>query len=94
MNKEEFEGFLIWRNDVIYNAAMDFANLLQRTTLQEMNKDTLPYSQEIAGSIVEAAEGILNSMGIGVCYPYYTDNEQPCYRDTDCKALSKCPFRS
>ena len=46
--KEDFEDFLIQRNDVIYNAAMDFANLLHTTMFQKTNEDILPYSQEIA----------------------------------------------
>ena len=90
--KEDFEDFLIQRNDVIYNAAMDFANLLHTTMFQKTNEDILPYSQEIAGSITEKVEDILNSMDIGVCYPYYTDNEKPCYSDKECKVLFKCPI--
>lgn len=94
INKKAFEDFLVQKNDAIYHAAMDFVKLLHTTTLQKTNEDTLPYSQEIIGSIVDIAENTLNSMRISTCYPYYTDDEQPCYKDKECKALSKCPFHS
>lgn len=94
MKKMDYEDFFNKKTDAIYNAAMNLANLLHTTNLQDMNEDSLAYDQEIAGSISESAEEILSSMLIGVCNPYYTDEELPCYSEEECNTLERCPFRS
>ena len=87
-----FESFLIERNDALDNAAHELALSLLITKDMPPNEDAFLWSMEIIGAILESTAAILKEHGHHTCWPYYGDNEMPCYALDDCKHQC-CPLK-
>lgn len=86
---DRFEDFLINKNDLIANKAIELANSIAGKGIDD---SPLEMDMHIAGDIADYAEMTLQKNGIHSCYPYYGDDEVPCYLCDDCKS-SDCPFK-
>lgn len=86
---DRFEDFLINKNDLIANKAIELANAIAG---KDIDDSPLKMDMHIAGDIADYAEMTLQKNGLRSCYPYYDNNEVPCYRCGDCKS-SDCPFK-
>lgn len=86
---DRFEDFLLKKNDLIANKALDLANAVAG---KDVDDSPLEMDMHIAGDIADYAEMTLQENGIRSCYPYYDDNEVPCYRCEVCTSPD-CPFK-
>lgn len=81
-----FEDYLTKRNEAIHNKAADLL------TFMGMPADKVTAYEE--SLIIQTAENIFADKAEKPCYPYYADNEKPCFMCDDCerKQVSKCRF--
>lgn len=93
MGKEQdFEDFLVERNDELDNAAHGLALLMLSANGTPLAEDEFPWNMEIIGDILESTAGILKEKEHHICWPYHGDDNTPCYALDDCKHKC-CPFR-
>lgn len=90
MTKENFEAFLLERNDAVDNAAYQFLLLLRQNEQSGEAETVLPWSMELIGELVEQAQSILHEASFPNCWPFY-ENEIPCMQTDSCKNPN-CPF--
>ncbi|WP_313529273.1 hypothetical protein [Anaerotignum sp.] len=90
--KHTFKDFLIEHNDELDNAAHELALMMLSTDGMSPSKEELPWTMEIIGSILEHTGSILKSKGYHICWPYYGDDDTPCYVLHDCNHKN-CPFK-
>ncbi len=90
--KRGFEDFLCDKTDAIYNAAYELICAIAAVTPDQDDSQNPEWNMEYIGEVVDDAESILCSFGIRHCYPFYTDNETPCYCGTDCQT-EDCIFK-
>ncbi len=80
-NTNNFESFLEKRNDILDGQAYQLLRLLtcpeieQTETLSEFLWD-----MAFIGPLLETAESLLQKAGFSTCYPYYGENEIPCFQ--------------
>ena len=88
----DFETFLTKKNDLIYQEAFELACAIasQSATSEDV---PLEWNMEFIGEIADAAYDILQRKGMRVCYPFYEDEDCPCYLGSDCKTAD-CPLRN
>ena len=89
-----FRDFLTDRNDILSNSAYQFLVLLCNTgdAKNVCSDNLLPRDAQLIDSLLEYAEAkVLREYS--TCWPFYEDDDIPCYRGKDCKHPS-CPFRN
>ena len=99
---KQFEDFLCDKNSSIDEAA--FKLLVALGVPSDAEPDELiegcfdvaagiKWDQYWISQVVDAAEQVLERMGVGYCHPYHVDDdEKPCYLDDSCEK-NGCPFR-
>lgn len=93
MGKEQsFEDILVERNDALDNAAHGLALLMLSANGTSPNEGEFPWNMEIIGAILDAAGAVLKEKGYDVCWPYYENDDTPCYVLDDCKHKD-CPLK-
>lgn len=92
MNKRQnFEDFLVARNDVLDNAAHELAMLMLSANGTPLEDDQFPWDMEIIGAILESIKSILEEEGYQICWPHH-ENTEPCI-DTDSCKYEGCPLK-
>ena len=78
--KDCFDDFLVERNGEIYELAADL--------LRKLECSGRIYEIDKIAPVVEVAESVLSD----ACYPFFGDNETPCYLTGECKR-EDCLFK-
>lgn len=89
---QRFEDFLVERNDALENTAHGLAQLMLSTNGALPDEDEFPWSMEIIGAILEDTAATLKEKGYHTCWPYYENDDTPCYVLDDCKHKD-CPLK-
>lgn len=89
----DFESFLAGRNDVLEETAHVLLWHMTHPNAEpsEAGGDYKLYDMAQIGPLLDAAEEILEGAGHAVCYPYYGEQEKPCYLTGEC-GFSPCPM--
>lgn len=90
--EEQYEKFFCVRIDQLDQAAIDFLNTFLRFGT-DCNSEKAEWNQDILGEILDYAEQLLSKTSHGICRPYYTEDDVPCYRDGCCENKN-CPFKN
>lgn len=83
-----FDAFLVERNDAIDNAAYGLALEMLHLRGKPDSEMAFPWNMEIIGTILESTQGILESHGYAVCWPFREEDE-PCCQTASC-AKTNC----
>ena len=98
---EEFENFLIAKNDRIDNAAYDLiCAIVSPSEYEEDDEDdVVEWDMEHIGEVVDMVKSYLEGAGFKTCHPYYEENDQlgqscrvPCSKSFSCEN-SSCKFK-
>lgn len=90
----QFEDFLVSRNDELDNAVYQLLRLMLALPEEEADDDDpFPWDMQYIGEAEDCIEEMLKGFGHFVCHPYHEgEDETPCYRGSDCQRKT-CPFK-
>lgn len=80
-----FEDYLCEQNETLCNLAYELLCAMAEN-------EFLIWNMEMIAPIVDTAEAVLEKHGIHPCYPFYDDDEQPCYLGNECQKPN-CPMK-
>ena len=86
-----FEDYLCEQNETIYDCAYRLLCAMVEPGTDPFD-EPIPWDAEMISHVVGSAEATLDIRGIYACYPFYGDDDKPCYLGNECQKPN-CPMK-
>ena len=89
-----FENYLCSQNETIYSCAYWLLCAMAEPEVDpfESRDEIIAWDVRMIVEVVETAEAVLEEHGIHPCYPFYGDDDKPCYLGNECQKPN-CPMK-